>query len=174
MILDIKMSGQLYDQMIRDLRREHPFAAERVGFACGRMASCGTSATLVLLNHYHSIADDQYIHDQMVGARIGPEAMTWAMQAAYTGRPRREGIFHVHLHQHRGETSMSLTDARELPTMIPGFRSVGREAPHGIIILSLDHGVGWVWLPSLPNAVTVRSVAIVATPLRVFHRGSRT
>jgi len=25
--------------------------------------------------------------------------------------------------------------------------TVGREAAHGVIILSLEHGAGWVWLP---------------------------
>ena len=37
---------------------------------------------------------------------------------------------------------MSGVDARETPKMMPGFQSVGREAAHGIIILSLDHGAG--------------------------------
>ena len=37
---------------------------------------------------------------------------------------------------------MSGVDARETPKMMPGFQSVGREAAHGIIILSLDHGSG--------------------------------
>jgi hypothetical protein len=47
--------------------------------------------------------------DHIVGAR------TWAMQAVYHGRPAREGIFHIHLHAHRGETGMSETDQREIP-----------------------------------------------------------
>jgi hypothetical protein len=53
--------------------------------------------------------------DHIVGARIGSEALTWAMQAVYHGRPAREGIFHIHLHAHRGETGMSETDQREIP-----------------------------------------------------------
>jgi hypothetical protein len=39
---------------------------------------------------------------------------------------------------------MSLTDSRELPKLIPGFQSVGPDAPHGIIIFSRNHGAGWV------------------------------
>lgn len=42
---------------------------------------------------------------------------------------------------------MSKTDRDEIPPMMPGFQSVGRDAAHGIIVLSLDHGSGWVCLP---------------------------
>ena len=95
---EIKLTGGLYAEIIRDLMRTHPFAAERVGFVFGRMGSLGR---LILLNRYHSIPDDQYVNDRTVGARIGREALTWAMQAVYQGRPAREGIFHIHLHGHK-------------------------------------------------------------------------
>src|SRR5262249_5973861 len=148
----------------------HPFAAERVGFVFGKT---GTAADdrIVLLTRYHSIPDDHYIDDDTVGARIGSDAMTWAMQAVYHGRPAREGIFHVHMHGCPGETGMSRTDAREVPLMIPGFQSVGRDAVHGIIILSLDHGSSWVRLPQTKDLVPCGSISVIGTPVRVFDRG---
>src|SRR5690349_14497242 len=96
----LKIPGRLYDDMVQDLRRPHPFAAERVGFVFGRTASLSDGGRLVLLTRYHPIPDEHYIDDPAVGARIGPEAITWATQAVYYGRTAKEGIFHLHLHGH--------------------------------------------------------------------------
>lgn len=164
----IKLTGGLYAEIIRDLMRQHPFAAERVGFVFGRMGSSGRQ---ILLTRYHSIPDDQYVNDPAVGARIGREALTWAMQAVYQGRPSREGIFHIHLHRHKGKTGMSRTDSREIPIMLPGFQSMGRDAAHGIIILSLDHGSGWVWLPGNRKPIPVDSIHVIGVPIGVFEQG---
>lgn len=167
---EIKFAGELYAEIVRDLTRPHPFAAERVGFVFGRMGSLGQ---VILLNRYHSIPDDQYMDDPTVGARIGSEALTWAMQAVYQGRPVREGIFHIHLHRHKGETGMSRVDSREIPKLLPGFRSVGRDAAHGIIILSLDHGSGWIWHPSNQELFQADSINIIGVPIRVFESGEK-
>jgi hypothetical protein len=166
----IKMTGELHDTVLQDLTRRHPFAAERVGFVFGRLGSLADGGRLVLLTRYHSIPDDQYVEDHTVGARIGSEALTWAMQAVYHGRPAREGIFHIHLHGHRGETGMSGTDQREIPRLIPGFQSVGRNAGHGIIILSLDHACGWVWMPGSVEPAHADRVSVISTPIGVFER----
>ena len=170
MKVEIRLTGALRREMLEDLARRHPFAAERVGFAYGRIGSLADRGTLVLLNRYHAIPDDQYLEDRTVGARIGREAITWAMQAAYHGRPAHEGIFHVHLHDHRGVTGMSPVDRREIPKLMPGFQSVGREAVHGIIILSRDHAAGWVWLPGHLEAVTAGTISVIGKPVGVFEQ----
>jgi len=170
MSTEIKLSGGLYAEIMRDLTRTHPFAAERVGFVFGRMGSHGR---LILLNRYHSIPDDQYVDDPAVGARIGEEALTWAMQAVYQCRPTREGIFHIHLHGHKGEPQMSRVDSHEIPRLLPGFQSMDRDAAHGIIILSLDHGSGWVWLPSDKGPCQVDSINIIGVPIGVFEQGEK-
>jgi hypothetical protein len=97
--------------------------------------------------------------------------MTWAMQAVYHGRAAREGIFHIHMHGYAGETGMSKTDRREIPPMMPGFQSVGRDAAHGIIILSLDHGSGWVCLPGNATLVPCGNIAVIGTEVKIFERG---
>lgn len=169
----IKMRGRLYDEIRCDLERPHPFAFERVGFTFGKIGTAADDGRLVLLTRYHPIPDDHYIDDPTVGARIGPDAMTWAMQAVYHGRATREGIFHIHMHGCAGETGMSRTDAREVPAMIPGFQSVGREAAHGIMILSLDHGSAWVRLPGSKDLEPCSSVSVIGNPVRVFYRSAR-
>src|SRR5207247_886817 len=114
--------------------------------------------------------DEQYLEDRTVCARIGREAITWAMQAVYHGRPAHEGIFHVHLHDHRGATGMSPVDRDEIPKLIPGFQSVGPEAVHGMIILSRDHGAGFVWLLGHLEAVTAGTISVIGKPVQVFEQ----
>ena len=170
MRVDIKLTGRLYDEIVQGLGRPHPFAEERVGFVFSRMGSLSGEGRLILLTRYHSIPDDQYIEDASVGARIGSEALVWAMQAVYQGRSAREGIFHIHIHPYRGEPNMSRVDSRDLPKLMPGFQSVGSEAAHGIIILSLDHGAGWVWLPACKKPIFADTVSVVGVPIGVFER----
>lgn len=173
-MIKVKLTGTLHAEILQDLARPHPFAAERAGFVSGRTGTLPNNGRLILLTGYHSIPDAEYVRDSSVGCRIGSEAVTWAMQAAYHARPRREGIFHVHLHAHRGETGMSGVDSREIPPMIPGFQSVGRDAAHGIIILSLNHGSTWVWLPRQQEPEQAASMAVIGSPIGVFQQGSRT
>jgi hypothetical protein len=168
----IKMTGALYAEMLGDLARPHPFAGERVGFVLGRYGSLGNSSFLVLLHRYYSIPNHQYIADHAVGARIGKEAITWGMQAAYRGRPMREGVFHVHLHAHKGKTDMSGVDRRETPEVVRGFRTVGADAIHGILILSLDHAAGWVWLPGSNELAVAASVCVIGHPIQIFEKGA--
>ena len=172
MKVEIRLTGSLHEKILRDLARPHPFAAERAGFVFGRVGSLANEGKLVLLTRYDSIPDDQYVDDESVGARIGSDALTWAMQAVYYGRPAREGIFHIHVHPHRGETRMSPVDRREIPKLMPGFQSVGREAVHGIIILSLDHGAAWVWLPGRKEPVAAGTISVIGKPLGVFEKGA--
>ena len=166
----IKLTGVLHAEIMQDLMRPHPFAAERVGFVFGRLGTLADGGRLVLLTRYHSIPDDQYVEDDTVGARIGSDAMTWAMQSVYHGRAVREGIFHIHLHEHPGETGMSATDRREIPRLMPGFQSVGREAGHGIIILSLDHGSCWLWTPGSAESAQASCMSVIGAPIDVFDR----
>lgn len=171
MMTKIKLTGALHVEILQDLKRPHPFAAERIGFVTGRMGSL-VHGQLILLTGYHVIPDHEYVEDRKVGARIGSEAITWAMQAAYHGRPKGEGVFHIHLHGHRGQTGMSGTDSREIPPMISGFQSVGREAAHGIIILTLNHGTAWVWLPGRDESIQAASISVIGSPMRVFEQGA--
>ena len=64
-------------------------------------------------------------------------------------------------------------DNREIPRLIPGFQSVGRDAAHGIIILSLDHASGWVWLPGDKHPVQAISISVIGVPLAVFDTGRK-
>lgn len=168
----IRLTGKLYDDIFRDLRRPHPFAAERVGFVLGQITSITDDGKLILLTRYHSIRDEHYVDDPSVGARIGSEAIAWAMEAAYRGRTTRAGVYHIHLHDYDGPTGMSRTDRTEIPKLIPGFQSVSCTASHGIIILSRNHGSGWVWLPGDEEARRADSIQVIGVPVDVFDRSA--
>lgn len=164
----VKLTGQLYDKILQDMERPHPFAAERIGFVSGRLGTLVDGKRLVVLTRYYPIEDSAYVADPKVGARIGCEAITRALHVAYHGRPSREGVFHLHLHAHNGHPGMSGTDRREIPPMVSSFRSVGPDAPHGIIILSLNGGAAWVWMPADEQPIEAVSWSVVGSPIRVF------
>ena len=105
--MEIRFAGTLYNEIIEDLQRPHPFAFERIGFVLGRMGTSDGKVRAILLTRYLPVPDEHYLEDPNVGARLGAEAMTAAMQAVYQGRAAREGIFHIHLHSRRGEPRMS-------------------------------------------------------------------
>ena len=169
-MIEIKMTGLLYQEIKKDLARPHPFAAERVGFVFGKLGSLSGKSKAVILTRYHSIPDDQYEEDDTVGARIGSEAMGTAMQAIFKGRITKEGIFHIHVHEHQGPTGMSRVDADGLPPMMPGFQAMGRTAAHGIIILSHDHGSGWTWLPGASEPIVADAMTVIGPSVRVFKQ----
>ena len=70
----IRLLRSLYDAMLADLQRPHVFAFERVGFLYGRLANAHADP-LVLMTGYVSLADDRYVDDPRVGARIDSQAM---------------------------------------------------------------------------------------------------
>jgi len=130
-----------------DLARPHPFAAERVGFISVRAAK-GKDRLILLAENYHPIADHDYIPDLTVGAMMSQEAIRKALELALL---QSVGVFHVHVHEHRGLPRFSRTDLREQVKFVPDFFKVRPQMPHGAIVLSYDRAIGRVW--TAPEAV---------------------
>lgn len=134
--------SELLAKMNGDLRREHGFAYERVGWVAVRGAMADD--TLVLLAHdYLSVPDDQYVDDRSVGAMLGQEAIKEALNTALL---QSVGMFHVHIHDHQGAPKFSPTDSREQARFVPDFFAVQRRTPHGAIVFSRNAATGRVWL----------------------------
>lgn len=106
MKITVKIVGSLLDAARRDLSRRHPFAHERVGFFAAGAAHDG-QGLILLVRGYHPVADEDYEYAPRVGARIGPDAMRQAVQAAY--RPP-SALLHVHTHGGWGKPSFSSVD----------------------------------------------------------------
>jgi hypothetical protein len=96
----------------------------------------------LLAESYHPVADDDYIDDPTVGAMMGQEAIRKALNIALL---QPVGMFHVHMHEHRGRPAYSPTDRREQLKFVPDFFKVRRQMPHGAIVLSYDRAIGRAW-----------------------------
>lgn len=168
-MIEVRLTRALLKQITEDLHRPHPFAAERVGFVFGKLGSLGNGDQAVLLTRYMSLPDDHYERNDKVGAFIGEKAMAEAMNQVFQSRNEREGIFHIHLHEHRGPTGVSEVDQQDVPRMIPNFANVSRNAAHGFIILSEDHGLAWVRTPDNRTLVEVPRIVVSGAPLAIYQ-----
>ncbi|HEX7965322.1 MAG TPA: hypothetical protein VF651_06355 [Gammaproteobacteria bacterium] len=136
-----RITDQMIGEIRRDLQRPHDFAAERVGFISVRADQ--TASNLLLIGEgYHPVADEEYVDDASVGAMMGQEAIRKALDIALL---KPVGMFHVHLHSHRGRPRFSPTDVREQRKFVPDFFKV-RPHPHGAIVLSFNQQYGTVWM----------------------------
>lgn len=59
----------MYDKIFEDLKRSHPFAYERVGFAFSKTSKINDDETIVFLYDYTPISDSNYEFDRYSGAK---------------------------------------------------------------------------------------------------------
>ena len=160
-MLTIRLSHELYDEALCDLRRLHTHAAERVGFLYGRLVSA--REPIILMKRYWPVPDHYYVQDFSVGARIHGDAIRAAMQSVLnTG----DGVFHTHLHERPGRPEFSHVDRRELPRFIPAFQTVGRGQATGLFLFSSDSATADIWLPGQNFPERVTRMSVVGFPLR--------
>ena len=166
MTLRVRIPSALLARVREDLERPHPFAAERVGFLTTSLKQYDDEVLLIVTD-YHSVADEDYIEDPTVGARIGERVIDAAItRAADDG----QGVFHVHAHFGSGLPRLSRTDRRELPGLVRPLRIVGKQQAHGIFLLSDDAATAWAWLPGGSEAVVPDMVSIVGRPMSFIPR----
>jgi hypothetical protein len=166
MKLLFRMNWSLRRAAIEDLRRPHEFAHERVGFLCCRAAEID-HGIMVLAESYAPVADENYVEDHTVGARINGVAIRAALQASLTSGA---GLFHVHLHEHEGLPGQSRTDDSESKKLIPDFFNVTASMPHGTIIFSADSACGLCWLEKFSNPRAFDRIEFVGSPFRIIER----
>lgn len=173
MKLEMKLTAALRERILIDLRRPHKFAAERIGFCSVRQTLTGNGVLLLVVG-YSPVADEHYIRDLKVGARIGEPALTAAMHQAYYGRESNTGVFHVHLHNHKGPTGMSLDDRSSIPNVVDGLRQINTKAPHGLIIFSFDHAYACATTANSEKILEeVDVIGVIGPRLLTFRKGSK-
>jgi hypothetical protein len=160
--IKIRMPGKLHAQMLEDLKRPHSFAYERVGFLYATTSVLPDGTRLVLCNNYHAVADEDYIEDDSVGAKIGSAAIRGAMQKINDGRC---GGFHVHLHDHSGLTSPSGTDKEGLPPVVQSLANIGKTEVNGMLILSRDSFYAMVKIDGIAHMVLPDSIVATGYPM---------
>ena len=166
MNVHFKLTVPLLDDIIADLRRPHPFAAERAGFI-GCKASACRSGTLVLAHTYIPLPDEWYVDDLRFGCVFSADAMRAAMQFALTNDA---SMFHVHLHHYGGTLWFSRPDLRESRKFVPDFWNVKPDLPHGTLALSTDAAAGLCWYPRHKKPLRIRQITALGFPIRFLGR----
>jgi hypothetical protein len=157
-----KITGDLLRRALEDLNRPHEFAAERVGFFSCRVGGLKPAGWVVLAHDFHPIDDGDYLRDRTAGAMMGPSAIRKAMQVALSNEV---GMFHVHIHGHRGRPRFSNVDLSETAKFVPDFWHVRPHVVHGAIVLSLDSLVGLCWHPQAITPVRFSEFSIIRAPM---------
>jgi hypothetical protein len=166
MTIHFKMLETLRQAIICDLRRPHAHAGERVGFVTGRFGNSYRDV-IVLAHSFHPVSDEHYEVDHQVGARFTSAAIRAALQIAYSDDV---GIFHVHLHEHRGIPGPSSIDWSEWNKFVPNFWHVRPNLPHGTLILSEDRMSGWCWYPKRRQPIPIHRFTLVGRGMRSWRQ----
>jgi proteasome lid subunit RPN8/RPN11 len=161
--ITLKIRSELLDEILTDLRRGHPFAAERVGFIIARPTR-SQSGIILFASRYVVVPDDGYAEDYSAGAVMNERTIFGAMQIGYA---ENVSVIHVHLHDHLGKPGFSPTDRRESAKFVPAFLGARPEYPHAAIVLSADSFVGACWLEGKKQSVPISRVVVVGPHLRV-------
>ena len=161
-MIHLKITRSLLDRVRTDLRRQHSFAFERVGFLTCRFARTPTGSLLILASGYEPVADEDYIDDPGFGALIGSAAFRKALQVAYS---EKVGLFHVHAHDGFDTPKPSRIDVRESARFVPDFFNVQPRLPHGVLILSSNAIWGRAWLPEGRTPEPINCFSLVGTPM---------
>jgi hypothetical protein len=162
-MITLRISNTLFEEMLRDLRRPHQYAGERVGFMHCKQSAL-RSGNLLLAYKYEPIRDDQYVEDHTVGARFNGSSIREAMQMALT---EGSSVFHVHLHEHRGQPRFSGVDRREMQQIMPCFVNLRPDRLHGALVLSFDSAFAHVWGTDLaPKGKTPDKLSLVGSRIK--------
>jgi hypothetical protein len=167
----IRLLRCLYERVLADLQRPHPFALERVGFLFSRIGMAANNTHLIFLVDYLPVPDDQYLPatDLAIGAEISSAAIRNTMQRVMsTG----EGAFHTHMHEQLGRPRFSRIDMKDLPLLARSFQHASPASAHGGFLFSKDDCMASIWLPGQSDPVTAEKISVISYPLQ-FHGGER-
>jgi hypothetical protein len=160
-----RLLRSLYAGIRQDLARQHAHAGERVGFVTAKLGNAGGNPKLVIASEYFPVADERYIRDPHIGARIDGKAILMAMQL---GRSGNCGVFHTHLHPHNGHPRLSRPDVRELPELVQSLRNVAPDQAHGLLLLSYDRCTAFVLMPGEDLLREVSQMTVVGYPTELI------
>lgn len=164
MSITLRIPQDIHAALLRDLKRPHPFAAERVAFCHVTVGNRDHSNGLVLVTEFWTLPDDHYVDDPESGARINSDAIRKAMQRILdNGR----GVLHVHFHDWPGMPTYSKMDRTEIPRLVQSFRSVDATMPHGMLLLSPDNARASVVMVGRTALEIVNQISIVGWPTRI-------
>jgi molybdopterin/thiamine biosynthesis adenylyltransferase len=152
-----------------DLSRKHKHAYERVGFILTKTHWIDKKA-IVLAYDYKPVAEEDYIVDENVGARINSKAIKKAMELAYS---ENCGVFHVHTHFHKGKPIESSSDLAGIRPMMESVARINKNQLFGYVILSQDSALCKVKPLNDKPFIEVNSYSEVGYPMNFVCSGNR-
>jgi len=159
----IRLPKNIHQEMIDDLRRQHKYAYERVGFLYSYTANIDKLTTVITCFKYEPVSDKNYIRDDSVGAKINSSAIREAMQMALTSKC---GCFHVHLHDFEGLPSPSRTD-KGLNAVVESIANVASGQAHGFLILSADGFYANIKMPNEKLFIQPTQFSVAGYPMQI-------
>jgi hypothetical protein len=158
----VKIPDVLLQGILKDLRRPHKHAYERVGFCYGKSVKTA-SGWIVLISSYQAVSDENYVRTKEVGARINSKAITAAIQIAYT---EQCSLFHIHLHDFgKSIPEFSYDDLRSADELIPSVQSFVANQVHGVIVLSSKRFNSLALLPGQKSLLPVAQISSIGTTI---------
>lgn len=161
----LRIPAALDAAMRADLKRPHAFAGERIGYLYARPSSARPE-DLIVAQEYRPVADEHYVDDPSVGARIDSNAIHDALQTALD---LGAGAFHVHIHEF-GSVWPSTVDLRSQRELLPSFQAVVPAALHGFVVLAPEDAVAFVWSRTKRDVLPCAGVSVIGYPLRIWSR----
>jgi hypothetical protein len=163
----VRLRRDLFEHMVTDLGRQHPYALERVGFLYGKLARA-LDLKIVIPVEYVPVPDEQYVDDLDAAATINADAIFDAHQRA---RCEQQCCLHVHLHPGEGTTWFGTTDLRTLGRIGPSLQRMAKDAAHGGLVLTVSIASTLLWLPGDSEPSRGR-VSVVGFPTSVDWRAT--
>jgi hypothetical protein len=161
----LRIARRLFVEIEADLQRPHDFAGERLGFVLARWAQAGPEL-VVMPFKYVSIADENYIDDPGVGAKINSAAIRAALQATLD---HGAACLHVHAH-HSGMPFFGSLDLAEQERLMPSFLATVSDAPHGALLLHGTGALARLWVAGGGRPVYADRVTVVGFPMKFSWR----
>lgn len=160
--IKIRIPSDLHKKMLTDLKQDHPFAYERVGFLYTRTKWLNKNEALVIAIDYAPVEDEDYIKDKTVGARINSTSIRKAMQGSID---KKCGCFHVHLHDHYGKPSPSLTDKKGIPGVVQSLSHSASKEINGFLILSENGFHAELKINAETNLIKPQIISAIGYPM---------
>lgn len=164
-IVNFRVSKKLKEKIDIDLSKKHSYAYERVGFVLTRTHWIGEKA-IVLAYDYKPVADEDYIKDDDVGARINSRAIKKAIEIAYS---ENCGIFHVHAHCHLEKPIESSSDIAGIKPMMESISRIGKKQLFGYVILSENSALCKIKSPSDKSFIEASVYSEVGYPMNFAY-----
>jgi hypothetical protein len=168
--ITLRMPERLHQQMIEDLQRPHEYAFERVGFLYTKSKWLDNKTLLIIATSYEAVAEEDYLEDDSVGAKIGANAIQKAQQTLFD---QKGGCFHVHLHDHPGKPLPSGTDCDSLPGVVQSLTNISKGQATGYLILSENSFFTAIRFPEYAGLQEADLVTVVGFPMQFHYRDGK-